>query len=338
MRLYPYPCLHEGVRLFISRGELLPLGTTLSSSELNTTWSLIQLSGRDPNTHPRARLHAEAFASADDLDRLQALGSATVKATLIAQCRATHLRVGFPLCPVAGQYGKWDGTLELDRRQITGSVLIRAVLTDETAGMEHRLLAASEPWTLVDGMAETPSSLGEFAPDVRWLNFRTTETPHIQKESDQPYYLDLYGAKPVVYLNAGFPGLPEVFPTDGKPAGLLLPLHETLSIGISRSVWQALFYAALGQASVCIDDDTEPEGPTGWQAQVLVHLLPRIYPGLSSSEALRQVRKDVVGEGAGPLQSRLLSAINALVGDGKSLRRSLAALEELNLRRQDADV
>lgn len=339
MRLYPYPSLREGLRLSISHGELLPLGTRLTASELISAASVISLGGRDIATHPQVRLHVEAFASGDDLQRVEASGAGPIRATLVAHCRATHLRLGFPLCPVAGQYGKWDGTVELDRRHITGSVLIRTVLTDEASGREHRQLALSDAWTLLDGLWEGGPTPGEFAPEVRWLNFRAADAPpHVQKESEQPYYLDLYGPTPLLYMNAGFPGLPEVFPTEGKPAGLLLPLHEALSIGISRSVWQALFYAALGQANMCSGDDGEPEVPSGWQAQVLAHLLPRIYPGLSSSGALRQVRLDAIGEGACALQSRLLAAINSLVGDGKSLRRALAALEDVNQRRRDAEI
>src|SRR5262249_29381364 len=158
--------------------------------------------------HPRIRLKAEVFASRTDIEHFTDADGKSVAAFLIAHCRSTRLRVAVPLVTTPGEPGQWKGEIELDRRQLRGDTSLRAVLTNMHKDHSHRLLAASDPWTLEADRAHAAGTSGDFAPAVRWMNFRAPQAPpHLQCDPNQPYYLDLYGDSPVVYLNAGFPGL-----------------------------------------------------------------------------------------------------------------------------------
>ena len=278
-------------------------------------------------------VRAEVFGSRHDFERFCTDEGDGITASLVAHCRNTRLRIGVPLEPMQGDPGQWHGEITLDRRQVRGTVSLRAVLTDTRTAHAHRLLASSDPWILIDDKTSGIGVQGDFSPSVKWLNFRDAQThPHLQREADQPYYVDLFGELPMIFMNSGFAGLADVFPQEGKPEGLLYPIHEAMCVGISRSAWQAMFYTSVACLCVTSTSDNDIELPTGWQGLVLRHLLPRIYPSISISSALGQVMSDSTSENCGALQSRVLSVINNLIGDGKSLRRAFNVLNELSGR------
>jgi len=90
-----------------------------------------------------------------------------------------------------------------------------------------------------------------------------------------------------------------------------------------------MFNASLG----AIDQDEEsvvlPD--VEWQRQVLLTVLPKVYPDLSPEDALQTAYEDdASADGARLLQSRAMAAVQLILQSTPKIRRSIKALEALD--------
>lgn len=267
---------------------------------------------------------------------LSELGYGALQVICLAKCGVTDVRQTVRLSRSTADLSLWSGKLELDRRQFRGEATIYAVLTGTVDGIPYRFLSETDPWTfLLDEAAGRP--LQGTLP-VKWLDF--SEKLELKPYLDEPFHVDLEEAVPTIYLNKRIDGLPDVLPNEGQPLGPLRSMYETVRTSIARSAWLALFNASLA-GIIAPPEGSEGEDPswpvTRWQHDVLRRILPRVYPDVSDTEALRQAVNARASEHeTRQLASRAILVIeHDVLRDGTSLRRALNAMNEF-LQKEDS--
>lgn len=207
-----------------------------------------------------------------------------VRVTLGVNCPSTNLRFGAGLSPGA-RLGTYVAELEIESGCLARRATLQAVVSATIDGVPNRYYGRSEVWNIWVSAPEIPLLTGDL--DVKWADFTGDDCPSgIDRAfSTQAYYVDITADPPVIWLNEGVPDLRRLFDDAPRRSSAEKALRDSHFHAIASSGWLAMFNASLG--------GIEPDNAGGvlwpaveWQRQVLLTLLPKIYPDLSSDDAL----------------------------------------------------
>lgn len=250
----------------------------------------------------------------------------TVQVTAVAECKNTHVRQAFHLDRIAQNC--WEGNVELLREHFSGKAIFRCFMTGYTAGRNHRYLAETNIWTLY--FEEVKSRIPRGSLDVKWVDFATdSNLLHLKNFSTEMVYVDLTQPKPVVYLNKGFDGLPELFAIPPRPIGSRLAVLESIRTSIAQRVWFSLFQTAMSGIQTDNDNSLANWPSEDWQITVLKMILPHLYINLSLEAGLQEVYEareagDITG-----LESVVLGIISKqIIREGHHVRKALRSYQE----------
>jgi hypothetical protein len=111
----------------------------------------------------------EATVPTDALEALERDGKDPL-VVVAADCAATNLRRSIPLVQESG--GRWRGGLEVQRRQVAGQLLLRAILAARVDEGGRREIGDSPIWTLHADPPAIPIIEGNLP--VQWVDFPST--------------------------------------------------------------------------------------------------------------------------------------------------------------------
>ena len=321
--LYPYDSLVGDIRLRVEK--VVIDGKTLSTSYVNPDLSEIAFRDLDADHWEEAMIDVTVTAPAGELAGNAVWENPTAIVQLI--CSSSNTRRAVPLAADPHTPARWYGTAILNRDEWYGRATMRAALPATVDGVAHRVIGASETWTLsFDDLPPSPV-YGSIA--VQWVDFAKDEQCGLKPYKDDPHHLRLDPDAPVLYLNSGFEGLEALLGDRKRRPRAEQAMHDSTRVNIASDVWQAMFVNALD--AVEVDPETkQPEWPAEeWRVVVLKTLFPRIYPHLGPEDALIEATHSrSSGEGSGELMERLLPAAAAQVGIAPLLRRGIALLEK----------
>jgi hypothetical protein len=214
--------------------------------------------------------------------------------------RRTRVRVHVPLkCDGAGT---WTGEVVLYRELHVGRAQVSAQVVATVGGVDGRLIGGSEfPWT-VDLLASTPTKKDSIR--TVWADFGDENAAHLHFFRGDPWFVDVGGEEPILYLNKRFEGLETVLRGSGSANR---PMQNMLASQIAQEAWTVLFGSAIREVGK--DDQGRPEWPGGWQENTLKKMLPDILPDYSLTDALAEVvARESEEQGGGELHSRIARA------------------------------
>jgi hypothetical protein len=244
----------------------------------------------------------------------------------VANCVPTNARQPVRLRRSEYDPGRWEGTLELDRDNFRGRVLVSPILTATVGGINHRRVGTATGWTLHFDEPESLRLQGTIR--VRWVNFKAEEADPLAKQFPEATHLVWFGAGialPEVWLNSAFDGLEPLLRDRTDRRGVEKGLHDMQRLSIARGVWMALVADALAAVRAEAGDDEviEPDWPeTEWQAEVLQRVLQKIAPGKSDRELLSLAATEWREHpGAAEFYPRAEAVVGDLIGANETLRR-----------------
>ena len=318
-RLYPYPTLSEPL-LLVPDSQTVDGGEP--SVDLLAARRSIDLSGlEDGWRRATFRLRLELPRSLVPTDVRD------LRVTLGVNCPSTNLRFGVVMSPGA-RLGTYVGELEIESGMLARRATLQAVVSATIDGIAGRFYGSSESWNIWVNAPEVPLLTGDL--DVKWADFTGDDRPGGIDPAfkTHAYYVDVTSDPPVIWLNEGVPDLRRLFDDGPRRSAAERAIRDSHFQAIACSGWLAMFNASLGAV--------ESEAAVGvrwpeveWQRQVLLSLLPKIYPDLTSDDALARAYEDDLDHGgARLLQSRAMAAINGLLQGTQKLRQSIQALED----------
>jgi hypothetical protein len=329
--IYPYDSLVGDVRL--SMGKIAIDGKPLSSNYVNPDVPEIAFAEIDSAGWDEAAVDVVVTAPAGELT-----GSASwaePAAVVQVLCAYSNTRLAVPLAPDPHTPARWSGTIRLSRDLCYGRATMRAFVPATVDGVPHRVIGASETWTV--SFDDLPPSPVHGSIAVQWVDFAADDALGLAAYKDDPHHLRLDPEAPALYLNSGFEGLEPLLGDRKRRAPAEQAMHDSTRVNIAGDAWQAMFVTALD--AVETDPDTGmPEWPAeDWRVVVLKTLFPRIYADLGPEDALIEaVAARRSGDGSGELLERLLPAAARQVGTSGLLRRGIALLEK-NAETKGAD-
>lgn len=247
-------------------------------------------------------------------------------------CPRTKLRYGVQLTPQG--VGRWAGSIGLRKADVAGVVRLVPRLVRRTASLgsrsadgkatkKHAIIAEAKPIQIRVDSSEVQRSGGEL--QVSWEDFRASTNSWRRDHSNDVYAMDFNGAQPILWLNARYSKLREVYhnkAADG-PEAILRPLLLQV---VSQGVLHQLFVAAM--SSVTSQGDGEGNAlPQDWRGQLLRRLLSRMYPNSSETHGVEQLLEGWSSEGAGYVATLLGSAIQGDQGLHQDVERAIRAAE-----------
>jgi len=248
------------------------------------------------------------------------------RVVLSINCPSTNLRFGVQMVPGA-RLGTYVADLEIESGALARRATLRAVVSSTIDGVKNRYYGESQPWNVWVTAPEIPMLTGDL--DVQWADFTGDNCPSMidQAFKTQAYYVDITSDPPVIWLNEGVPDLRRLFDDSPRRPRAEVALRSAHFHAIANVGWLAMFNASLG--AIERDGDGSVGWPgVEWQRQVLLTILPKIYPDLSSDDSLKRAYEDDGDQGgARLLQSRAMAAVYGLLKGTQELRRSIKALE-----------
>ena len=328
-RLYPYKILFGELALKMERPELKRADgvyKNLPSEDFNQEGRTILLWPSDQEskwTSVILRFTVEGPES--ELRSLDNMG-AELLMTASAQSGASQLRKAVHLTRLGT---RWTGELELPRRLFKGRTVFRCVLTGMIEGKSFRYLGATEDWTLY--FEEVRKQLPKGTLDAVWVDFAAdAERPFLRRYAAEMFYADVNQDPPVVYLNSKFDNLQDLFRENPRPTGMRMALLEAVRTGIARSVWQAMFQAAVTSIKAGEDGENADWPDVEWKETVLKKILPNIYPNLEIQAALQAAYEDVKAGSVDQLTAAAVGVIEAdILREGRLIRKAMRTVFEL---------
>lgn len=249
------------------------------------------------------------------------------RVVLSLNCPATNLRIGVLMKPGVRQ-GSYTAELEIEAGTLAKKATLRAIVSGSVEGVPQRYFGESEVWNVWISPPEVPLFSGDLI--VKWVAFAGDTCPATIDPAfrSQAYYIDITQDPPVVYLNESLPDLRRLFDDYPRRNAVERALRDSHFHSIASSGWLAMFNASL--AGIERTDDGNVDWPdVEWQRQVLRTVLPKVYPDLSSDDAVQAALEDAgSADGSRLLQARAMAAISGLLGGAGLLRNSIKALEE----------
>lgn len=318
---FPYPTLEESLILAADGqavdGKAPPV-------DLLTVRRSIDLSGLPPGWR-RATISFRL-----DLPLLKASHGLIddIEVVVCVNCRATNLRTGQVMRPGA-RIGSYVADLEIEYGAFAKRATLKAVISGTIDGVPNRYFGESEEWNIWVSAPEIPILTGDL--QVQWAEFENDEKcPQVIEKAfrKHAYYVDVTADPPIIYLNDNMPDLRRLFDETPRRTATERALRDAHFATIASSGWLAMFNASLGGIEEDGDAVTWPENE--WQKQVLLTLLPRVYPDLAPDDAMRRAYEDDnSADGARLLQSRAMAAISSHLQEATKIRRTLRALEDI---------
>lgn len=299
----------------------------LTGDEWSPAQRALLLWKRDDIEWNTARLEIGIVAPSEEIEKLGKEGS-DLSVVVSAQCVATNLRQATIASASPLNESMWSCSLELDRRNMQGPVVLQAHLAGTVSGQAHRYLASADEVMLYFEQDVSPTPKG--ALPIQWVDFGAADAPvFLKKYVNEPMYADLEGTPlPKIYLNKKFDGLAALFIEKPRPTGARLSLHEAERISLAKGIWLALFQVALAAVAEP-EEGEEPDWPDGWQGEVLKKMLARVHPELEPAGRLDKAIQERRSSSARHFESLVLAAVSQdMLKEGKGLHTSLMALEQ----------
>lgn len=324
--IYPYPTLRDKIELSISGARIGtdrdddPSIDSLNPGCIVPEQLLVTVEDEMANGADYLELELRASIPASDLGT----GVAAESLVVVAECTSTRMRQAARMEQDSPGESSYEASIRLDLVNYREKINVYCVMAGTATGLPDRYIGVSDTWSvLLDGITP-PDISGSFS--VKWASFGSdAERTFLHPYKVEPYYVHLAADEPVVYLNKGFEGLPELFPETGRLQGSQRALQESMSMSIARTVWLALFEAALSSVEAA-DADDEPLWPeTPWQDGVLRMILPLVYPNLEEEQTLQPaVRARFEPDEYHDLISRAVAVIgHDILNEGKALRSAI---------------
>lgn len=324
--LFPYPTLAGSVELNLDDARVDGKGI---ADYVDTARQQIGLAGLKDGQWERARVWltvsapvAEVASRSDRWTELCAI--------VRLSCAETNTRQTFTLVADPGIEGRWTGSIELGRDQLSGRGTIEAVVTAKVDGQANRIIGTSNSWMLL--FDDLPPSPVYGSLRMRWVDFSAPgrdQESFLRQFEGEPIYLALEETSPVLLLNRGFPGLQALLTDKPRRPSAVKAVYNVTRSDIAARVWHALFVASLEHGEV--DELTrQPVWPTeDWMKAVLESLFARMYPNKSPHEALAEaLGAQKSPDGAADLQTRLVVAVSGQAQVARLLRDSVSRLSD----------
>jgi hypothetical protein len=332
--LFPYKTLFGDLQVAVS--DVRVDGVNPGDERVVSVARSIDLAKLDKDKWLQVSLDISVSAPIDEVNSFE--GNGPLSVTAIVHCVATNVRFAFALDRSLRDPAKWRSTIELSRGAFSGPARVRFVLTGNAGGRPNRWLGEAEEWTIHFDEPAIPDFEGTMR--VEWVSFKDSAMPELREFEQEAFYPSFDPARPTLYLNKDFDGLPALL-RDKKRTGPELAIHESTRMGIASEVWGGLFNAALAsvieqeESREAGDGDDEVAWPdVDWQTNVLRSLLNDMYEVRSPEEGLKELREAWRSHGGAQIQSQLLGAIQMRVGTRNLLARSIKAI---NLARAEGE-
>jgi hypothetical protein len=253
-------------------------------------------------------------------------------------CKATKFRHGVVLLK-SGE-GRWVGDAALARNDVRGTVqvnpiLVRSTSVPGTGQQRGTMLATGETVAIY---IDPPHRMIEGALEVRWDDFAQSGNDWRKTHPSDVFHLEPYGDAPVLYLNDGHVQMRQLLDNDSK-RGADAALRDVTAALIAQTVWTQLAVIALAS----IDHDPESGNaelpPGGWQRDLLLAFLPRMYPGVADDLQARRAAADLDSvDGISGLMARVGSAVQDLVRTSKHVESAIRAYDSMRMDFEEARV
>jgi len=322
------------------------------SAEGDEESSSDQIAGYDVSSVSEWRklsFRVTAELSREELQRvLPPTSSFETDATMVVlmTCPSTKFRHGVRLRHLKD--GIWSGTVAIQRDDVKGVITLRPQLARATgipaaddlpfATSARSLVAVGEPVSLyVDVDTGGGRGLLQSTVMIAWEDFANSDHAWRREHSDDLFHVEPFGTEPRLYLNSRYAQLREIMESDAK-RGSEAALRDMMAVMIAQPALLQLATAAI--TGLEVDEDSgSVEVPSGWRANLLASVLPRLYPEEPSPEdrlqrAAQEVRES---DGAASLLARLGSVIQELTSSYKTVETALRTHEAARDREENLD-
>ena len=320
--LYPYAVLAGDV--IMTLGEPMTDGDIARGSWRDADARIVDLSNLERRSWASATIPVEVVGPPTELRDRRDDGSEP-RAHVVVHCGFTNGRQAVELTP-DGDGTRWRGEISLDRPFWFGRIEVMGYITDTADVGDNRIIGIADRWQLQ--LDDLPRSPVRGALTVVWRNFddKDVDPPVLGTMRGEPYYHFLDPNEPVLYLNAAFPGLEPLLRDRSRRPAPEQALHDQVRATIATKFLVAAANAAL--SGVRQEEGEPPEWPdSDWQAELLQALFHRAFPKKSSDDALAEAIAMLGSDdGAGQVQTMLISAVDQHVGSSRLLRLSINRL------------
>jgi hypothetical protein len=253
----------------------------------------------------RLAFSIEARLPPEQLQWILPLGVDPLEVTrlvVLITCPSTKIRRGIHL--KSSSTGIWKGEAVLSREDVSQRVFFtpQLLLTKDLkapvatnggyASKRAALLGSGERVRLE---LNPSASVVTSSVEVLWEDFESSSNDWRRGHAHDVFDLSIED-RPVVYLNSQYHELRDILESTSK-RGPQAAQRELTAALIAHPVLVQLSSIAL--LAVEFDELTQTATmPSGWQGDLLEILLPSLYPGLASTEAvLRRIAEDVDRQG-----------------------------------------
>jgi hypothetical protein len=263
---------------------------------------------------------------------------------VLMTCPSTKFRHGVHLELM--KEGVWAGVATIQRLDVKGAVTLRAQLVRATgipatedlpfATQAGTVIALGDAITLqVDRTAAGVSQHSTVV--MSWEDFANSDHAWRREHSDDVFHLEPFASEPRLYLNSRYAQLREIMESDAK-RGPLAVLRDMAATMVAQPALLQLATAAV--TSLELDPDSgSVSTPSGWRADLLASVLPRLYPEEASEEdrvrrAVQEIRES---DGAASLLSRLGSVVQDMIASYKTVEAAVRMHESSREREEASD-
>ena len=279
---------------------------------------------REGPTWHRAELELELTADGAAISEFEGRHG-ELSAIVVTRCARTRARQSTRLTRLRRNGASWRGTIDLDRDNHVGQVLLQPRLAATTDRGRHRVVAEPDGWAIY---LDEPNFLPlDGRLQVRWVDFHVESAGPLARQFPDATHLVAFGAgdePPEVWLNSSVDGL-ETLLRDASALGT----GRLLRSDIARDVWLQLLGVAMAAIRVEEGSGFRAEWPGAeWQRDVLRQVLPRVAPGRPLAELLDMAANEWRSHpGACEFQARAGATIGEIVRANEAVRRLIRASE-----------
>lgn len=317
--IYPYQVLFGDVtsRLLGATVDGDPVPTSLVDSDLHQ----VHLVDSERSDWEVLELELEVVAPATEIEEL-IQASQQPRAAAILQSGPANSRQAIEMAPSDLEPWRWTGVVQLDRSSWFGRISVRGMVTAEVEGVANRIVGNAPEWTVRLDDLPVPPING--AIRITWDDFTNPEhLAALRMYREEPAFLHLDVADPVLYLNRAFEGLEPLLRDRKRRSPAEQALHDQSRATIATEAWAAMFNSSI--LGIDQDDDGNPEWPESeWQRTALEIALGAMYPDKAPDDALAEVAAArLEGDAGAAVQQLLLPATSAHVGVPRLLKGAI---------------
>jgi hypothetical protein len=233
---------------------------------------------------------------------------------------ATNSRVVTQLREVSG--GGWSGSLAFSRAAYRRRADLSVSVVATVSGVAGRVVGSSEDNWIVDLVARSPERRREL--NINEVDFRDGGHEWLRPYRDAPWLVETSGDVPTVHLNAGFGGIVELLHSSGDPTEKVV--RDMIAAQIAGEAWTAMFHSAVSDLEM--DEEGDPQWPSGWRGWVLRSMLPDVLPDLSATDALSELHiRRAQDTGWNELQLRIQYAASRRARVAKNVGSAVSLLD-----------